>query len=57
MTDRWKKLSLVLFIYLKKKKKNLSRGNTERTNSLKILCLMFVYVCSVLSEFVSGLIL
>ena len=31
-----------------------NRGDTEGTNSLKILCLMFVYV---LCKFVSGLIL
>ena len=34
-----------------------NRGNTEGTNSLKILCLMFVHVCFVLYKFVSGLIL
>ena len=34
-----------------------NRGNTERTNFLKILSLMFVYVCFVLYKFVSGLIL
>ena len=34
-----------------------NRGNTGGTNSLKILCLMFVYVCFVFCAFVSGLIL
>ena len=34
-----------------------NRGNTEGTNSSKILCLMFVYVCFVLYKFVSGLVL
>ena len=33
-----------------------NRGNTEGTNSLKILCYMFVYVCYI-CQFVSGLIL
>ena len=33
------------------------RGNTERTNSSKLSCFMFVYVCFVLHKFVSGLIL
>ena len=31
-----------------------NRGNTEGTNPSKILCLMFVCVCFVLCEFVSG---
>ena len=39
----------------------LTEGNTEGTNSLKALCLMFVYfclfVCFVLCGFESGLIL
>ena len=34
-----------------------NRGNTEGTNSSKVLCLMFVYVCFVLYRFVSELIL
>ena len=34
-----------------------NRSNTEGTNSLKILCLMFIFVCLFLCRFVSGLIL
>ena len=39
-------LPLLIFFFLK-------RGHTERTNSSKVLCLMFVYV---FCKFVSGLI-
>ena len=35
----------------------LMGANIEGTNSSKILCLVFVYVCFVLNKFVSGLIL
>ena len=34
-----------------------NRGDTEGTDSSKILCLMFVYVLLLLCKFVSGLIL
>ena len=34
----------------------LNRGNTEGTNSSKMLCFMFVYACCVLHKNVSGLI-
>ena len=32
-------------------------GNTEDTNSLKILCFMFVYECFIIYKFVAELIL
>ena len=35
----------------------LNRGNTEGTNSSKMLCLIFLYVCFVWCKFASGLIL
>ena len=35
----------------------VNRGNTKRACPLKMLCLMFVYVCFVLGTFVSGQIL